>query len=206
VDIKTALHYACQNGHFDSVRVLVEAGANPNVQKNNGTTPLITACAAAGFMGKQKLKESIQCVECLLESPQFDLEVNDNSDEMRGPPWICVNREYREPDALLPLLNLLLEKGFDPNGNIHNMSALHMAIMNGHKECALALVRAGADIQTKGRKVQEDVNEELGLWTALEASEMLCGASFTRCLWQEAANRSTVAAKVTTHCVHGRKS
>jgi hypothetical protein len=38
------------------------------------------------------------------------------------------------------VLNLILAKGFDPNRTIIDMSNLHMALRNGHKECTLALV------------------------------------------------------------------
>ena len=53
---------------------------------------------------------------------------------------MCVNREYARQDVLLPLLKLLLARGFDPNGRIHDQPALHMALRSGHSECALALV------------------------------------------------------------------
>jgi len=187
------LHYACQSGHPEAVRLLLEAGANPNIQKNNGATALITACSAAGYADKEQLENYKQCVEYLLQHSDFDLELNDNSEEMRSPPWICVNREYREPDALLPLLNLMLAKGFDPNGTIYNMSALHMAISNEHLDCALALVRAGANLQTKCRKRPDDVKEIMGTWTALEASKMLCGAAFTRKLVEASVAAAAVA-------------
>ena len=31
-DWKTALHYACEGGHHDTVRVLLERGADPNTR------------------------------------------------------------------------------------------------------------------------------------------------------------------------------
>ena len=74
----------------------------------------------------------------------------DRGDEAKcSPAWVCVNHEYAREDVLLPLLKLLLARGFDPNGRIHDQPALHMALRSGHTECALALVRAGADVSAK---------------------------------------------------------
>ena len=39
----TALHYACQEGHLDAIRILVEAGARVDILDNN-MTPLFNAC------------------------------------------------------------------------------------------------------------------------------------------------------------------
>jgi ankyrin repeat protein len=40
---KTRLHYACRGGHIEKVRLLLQAGAIPNMEDEEGDTPLIVA-------------------------------------------------------------------------------------------------------------------------------------------------------------------
>lgn len=43
---RTALHCACENGHLEVVKLLVDHGASIEVTDNNGTTPLLEAAGA----------------------------------------------------------------------------------------------------------------------------------------------------------------
>ena len=43
-DRRTALHLACANGHTETVRVLLAAGADTGVRDNFGAQPLHEAC------------------------------------------------------------------------------------------------------------------------------------------------------------------
>ena len=137
------LHYACQAGRPGVVRLLLESRAEPNVTKNNNATPLLTAIFAGGHH-PERLHDYEACARLLLEHPDFDLKINDATTHC-CPTWVCV-REYPQHDHLLPLLKLMLARGFDPNATLNGMPALHMALENGHKESAAALARAGADI------------------------------------------------------------
>lgn len=49
---RTALHYACRSGRVESVRILLEAGANPNHADHEGLNPL---CACAEFPEEDQL-------------------------------------------------------------------------------------------------------------------------------------------------------
>ena len=41
---KTALQYAAENGNIDIVNILIDAGANPNLQDKRGNTPSSLCC------------------------------------------------------------------------------------------------------------------------------------------------------------------
>ena len=69
------LHYACQNALPDAVTLLLNAGADPNQTKNNGSTPLLVAVATAGHR-PQFIEQHTECVRILVEHPRFDLELN----------------------------------------------------------------------------------------------------------------------------------
>lgn len=43
-DGSSSLHVACQEGHFEIVKLLLASGANQNLQAMDGFTPLISAC------------------------------------------------------------------------------------------------------------------------------------------------------------------
>ena len=101
---------------------------------------------------------------------------------------MCVNREYARQDVLLPLLKLLLARGFDPNGRIHDQPALHMALRSGHSECALALVRAGADVSAKAPTGPSTTER----WTALELCREWHGPQLAARLEEAAAASSAV--------------
>lgn len=66
--------------HVEAVRLLLEAGANPNIAKTDGSTALMTTCAAAGYERNAPcggtMKEYKECVELLSESPNFDFRAN----------------------------------------------------------------------------------------------------------------------------------
>ena len=43
-DDSTALMFACEKGHVEAARLLLEKGAAVDAQDENGVTPLMTAC------------------------------------------------------------------------------------------------------------------------------------------------------------------
>lgn len=87
-----------------------------------------------------------------------------------SPLCLCVSQGCTARDALYPLLEHLLTRGFDPNATLCGVSALHIALRNAHYGCAFALTRAGANVHA----VHPDGK------TALQASELIYGESFAR--------------------------
>lgn len=87
-----------------------------------------------------------------------------------SPLCLCVSQGYTARDALYPLLEHLLTRGYDPNASLCGVSALHIALRNAHYGSAFALTRAGANINA----VYPDGK------TALQASELIYGESFAR--------------------------
>jgi ankyrin repeat protein len=148
----TALHYACQNGLIGAARLLLQAGADPNISK----TPIMIEPYKA-------------CIMLLLDHRRFILKLNDKSDTKCSHVFCCVCQEHVSEDVLLPLLEIFLARGFDASATIHNQSSLHMALNHGHEKSAFALVRAGADIyQTVPKSLAPEEGDE-DVWTALEA-------------------------------------
>lgn len=60
----TGVHLAAFHGYIDSLRILLEGGAEPNATCDEGETPLHTACTGG----------SIQCATILLEYGACEVE------------------------------------------------------------------------------------------------------------------------------------
>ena len=69
----SALHFAAQNGLFDLAKILIENGANVNIQDIHGNIPLWTAM----FNSKLILNN----ITKLLLKHQSDTELNNNYDK-----------------------------------------------------------------------------------------------------------------------------
>lgn len=147
------------------------------------------------------LNDFIKCAKLLLDHSKFELMLNERrEDEYNAtkptcttqkknkfdpilkslpkddgfgisPLCLCVCQGYTGRDALYPILELLLTRGFDPNAKLCGFSALQIALRNMHYGCAFALTRAGAN-------VNEPHNDDGK--TALQAAELIFGDAFAR--------------------------
>lgn len=135
------LHAAAFRGLTGSVNILLEAGADPNMECE-GTFPLHWACMA----------HKTEVVRLLLESgadPNAKC-VADHSPTSMRPPY------YKTGDAPIDLicsgssvdtLDALLKAGVDPNhkSDASGLSVLHHAAMVGEDAFIAKLLEAGAD-------------------------------------------------------------
>ncbi len=164
------LSIACQNGNESIVRMLLDAGADPNTTLRGGESALMTA-ARTGIPGPVRLliergadvraterkgqtalmwaaaEGNLAAVDLLLEAgadPRRQLKSGFNA-------YFFAVRQGQTP-----VVKRLLAAGIDPNapmtpertfngGPRPGMSGLMLAVLNGHFELALELVRAGAD-------------------------------------------------------------
>ncbi|MBX3109182.1 MAG: ankyrin repeat domain-containing protein [Fimbriimonadaceae bacterium] len=151
--ISDGLYMACRNGHAETARLLLEAGADVNWRAFIGATPLHWAVLAG----------SKDCIDLLVEN---------------GASWTVRDEEFQATPAEFPGF-VLVGWGF-PDGQVLSYLAsqpaaaafqtpagtlLHFAVLRDRPAVAKALVAAGADRQAKdsqGRTASQ-LAGELGL-------------------------------------------
>jgi ankyrin repeat protein len=103
-DQTTALHAAAASGRREALEILLRAGANPNVQQQNGWTPLIFAAKA----GQPKIREAEYAgiVQALLaHGVKVDVQQEDG--------WTALMEAAHEGRA--EIVRILLEAGANPD-------------------------------------------------------------------------------------------
>jgi len=118
---------AVADNDVDKAKALLAAGVDVNAAGEAGLTPLIW------MIGQHDNK----AVHLLLE-----LGADPNKPWQRGeaPVYMAAS------GGNLPLLNMLLDYHGDPNSPAHERSAMMIAMMQLHFDCAELLVKRGADI------------------------------------------------------------
>ena len=140
---KTALMYgACKSNH-GIVSMLLEAGADVNAVGDDGTTAL----TLLDFMELDNMKLLIALM--LIEA---GADVNIPDHKGRTPLvrimeswWMCQANSPLEVETI----QLLLERGADPNSNLRGTPILYKVAEMGLADIARALIKAGADINMK---------------------------------------------------------
>jgi ankyrin repeat protein len=163
-DKETALHRAVDNGHLETVNILLAYEANPNAQGFFNETPLHRACSS----------NFIDIVKCLLkagaksnisatnaENPIHQASNNDAAEVVKilldhdGTQLQIISKEGRTPfyhaamNGSLAVLDLLLGFGVDINqANLYDngKTALHLAAINNNAELADFLIKKNADL------------------------------------------------------------
>ncbi|KAI9268749.1 ankyrin repeat-containing domain protein [Sporodiniella umbellata] len=128
-----ALHAACSQGHSEAVEILIENGSPLDNVDELGHTPLMNAI----------FSKSEECVKMILEHG-----VNTSKVDNGGNSLLHLVASNNVPQVV----PLLVENNVPIDGhNARGLSPLAVAISYGHKETALALINAGADINGKTR-------------------------------------------------------
>jgi cytohesin len=122
----TLLHYAAMDGRHEIAKLLLEHGADPNIQDNNGRTPLHWAA----------WKGHLEVVELLLEHG-----ADPNVQDYGGMTPL-----HYAATGHLEVVELLLEHGADPNiKNNNGWTPLHYAAKNCRVGVVRVLLDHGAD-------------------------------------------------------------
>jgi len=156
----TPLNEAASNGNLESVKILLERGANHKNSDRWGITPLHEAAHhgheeiaqiligrggnldVADREGRTPLHEAAS--EGHKEVAQLLIESGANPKVATGdetPLHSAVKRDHKE------VVKLLLRFGADPNVSDHgdDLEPMHYAITNGNREIARLLIENGAD-------------------------------------------------------------
>ncbi|XP_011169972.3 transient receptor potential channel pyrexia isoform X1 [Solenopsis invicta] len=169
---RTPLHQAVENNHADVVRVLVEGGADVNVKDENQITPLFLAGIS---VNRDNLNEMIKFLEIvgILVAAKASVNAFPNS-SITGLHVRVMLRSAAATKILLlngvwPLKNsgsmllhiaarignietlTILLEAMSPEFDIdipdeENHTALHIAVYQGHRECAHTLISRGANL------------------------------------------------------------
>ena len=134
----TALHYAVKYGNEKTVTLLLEKGADPNIETDSGRTAL----------------------EMLLNRRNEEFFI----DYIAGPPMLGMSLERFNLQRYDSMLISLLENGADPDTkNDFGWTALHYAVKYGNEKTVALLLEKGADpnIETdSGRTALEIMLQE----------------------------------------------
>ena len=132
---ETPLYQAIQRNHLSAAKMLLEAGADPNIPTDAHTTALSWAAT-------QGSEESIQL---LLQQTGIDLDIPDKSGQ---------TALLRAADAgHTKCIRLLLDKGANvKHADDEGRTALSLAALKGHKVVAKLLLKNDAEINAQDKK------------------------------------------------------
>lgn len=179
----TPLHLACYFGHKDVVEELLKAGADVNLPNNVGDTPL----HKAAFTGRKEVVMLLlhydACATVINGTAQIPKDVTQNA-EIRSMLEAAERTEERklEEELLeaaregdLSSLTQLLSRKKTPDINCTDLlgnTPLHSAAYRGQKQCALKLLKSGANPNIKNKKGQTafDLASDTAMKQVLEGS------------------------------------
>ena len=191
----TALHFAAREGDLDSVKALVEAGADVNEVSEFGWTPLLTATQNRYYqMGKYLLEHGAN-PNIANEGGWSPLYIATDNRNIEGGDY-----PTRKPDMNhLDYIKLLLEAGADPN--LRMLSSTETRTIFTHQwlreEGATPFLRAAQSSDVELMKLllkygaDPNINTLVGVTPLMVASGIgwVEGVTFE---WSEEANKETI--------------
>ncbi|XP_008280194.1 oxysterol-binding protein-related protein 1 isoform X2 [Stegastes partitus] len=161
----TPLHLACYFGHKDVVEELLKAGADVNLPNNIGDTPL----HKAAFTGRKEVVMLLlhydACATVINGTAQIPKDVTQNA-EIRGMLEAAERTEERKLEEKLldaaregdlSTLTELLSRKKPPDIDCTDLlgnTPLHCAAYRGQRQCALKLLKSGANPSVKNKNGQ----------------------------------------------------
>mmetsp|Transcript_24250 Transcript_24250/g.29409 ORF Transcript_24250/g.29409 Transcript_24250/m.29409 type:complete len:457 (+) Transcript_24250:181-1551(+) len=131
----TMLHVAAQCGHAKVVALMVDNGADVNIQDDDGKTPLFVACSF----------NNVDVVQILLKVPGINLELGNN--EGSRPLQFAAEAGY------IKVVRMLLDAGADIDAKgLNHQTALHEAVIGGHESIVRMLLSKGCDVELRDYK------------------------------------------------------
>ncbi|XP_060612256.2 ankyrin repeat and SOCS box protein 2 isoform X1 [Anolis sagrei] len=128
---ETALYIATNRGYIDCMRVLLQAGAEPDIANKSRETPLYKACE----------RKNAEAVQVLL---QYNADANHRCN--RG--WTALHEAVARND--LDIIEHLVKAGVKIDAaNCYGITSLFVAAESGHLEALRYLAKCGADINTQ---------------------------------------------------------
>lgn len=126
------LHFAIMKNSLSAVNILLEKGANPNMETPTRTTFLIQAVE----------KGNVEMVEALVKKGAELSKCNSNGENVLTTA---------AKNGNIFIVESLLKQGININleNNITGKTALHMSAKNGHEQMAKFLVMKGSDLNYK---------------------------------------------------------
>lgn len=140
------LYCACQNGHINIVKLLLENGASIDIEMYGGFTPLYVACQNG----------HIDIVKLLLEQ---GASINNEMNSGATPLYVACERGQTD------IVKLLLEHGASIDKEKDGgLTPLHVACYFGRIEVVSLLLDQGANhkLKTHGGKTAKDYAQEKG--------------------------------------------
>uniref|UniRef100_A0AAQ5XZ04 Oxysterol-binding protein n=1 Tax=Amphiprion ocellaris TaxID=80972 RepID=A0AAQ5XZ04_AMPOC len=170
----TPLHLACYFGHTDVVEELLKAGADVNLPNNIGDTPL----HKAAFTGRKEVVMLLlhydACATVINGTAQIPKDVTQNA-EIRSMLEAAERTEERKLEEKLletaregdlSTLTQLLSRKKPPDINCTDLlgnTPLHCAAYRGQRQCALKLLKSGANPGVKNKNGMMHQPELAGL-------------------------------------------
>jgi ankyrin repeat protein len=168
-DGETLLMTAARGGHVDAARLLLERGAEVDAREAwHGQTALMWAAAQGHPEMIRVLVAHGADVHARSNLEEWERQVTSEPRDKWLPPGSLTPLLFAARENCLPCLPVLIEAGADLNATTPDgISAVVLALINGHFDVAGALLEAGTDATLA------DVSGRTALYAAIDFNTMV---------------------------------